>query len=220
MSTPRQGRLAESPVDRSEPPCNPILPDYTGHADAITGTDSLCLCFRVQREAPFIRMIDGGLLYQVDPRSASTKRKVLQLPSTPRLYVLHALRNGYLHAFHERFGHPGSTRMFHLHRTRFYWPGLYADIVRHVRGCHGCTLAKRLVRSLASPGRSEFSAYPFDNLTMDVVEMGITTDGKFDKLLVFADSLSRWIEAIPSLGDPTAEQVLDAFVCHVACRNG
>ena len=192
----------------------------TGHADAITGTDSLRLCRWVQRETPFIRILDGGLLYRVDPQSASTKRQVLQLPSTPRLYVPHALRNAYLYAFHERFGHPGKDRMFHLLRARFYWPGLHADIVRHVRECHDCTLAKRLTRSLASPERSEFGSYPFDNLTVDVVEMGITTDGKFDKLLVFADSLSRWIEAVPFLGDPTAEQVLDAFVCHVACRYG
>jgi hypothetical protein len=47
-----------------------------------------------------------------------------------------------------------------------------------------------------------------------------TADGRFDKLMVFADSLSRWVEAVPCKGDPTAEQVLDAYATHVACRYG
>jgi hypothetical protein len=110
--------------------------------------------------------------------------------------------------------------MFNVLRERYYWPGLHADVVSHVRECHECTLAKRLTRSLASPERSKLGSYPFDNLTVDIVTMGITHDGQYDKLLVFADSLSRWVEAVPFLGDPTSEQVMDAFLCHIACRYG
>ena len=34
----------------------------------------------------------------------------------------------------------------------------------------------------------------------------------YDKLLIFMDSLTRWVEAIPFNGDPTSEDVLDAFL--------
>ena len=40
------------------------------------------------------------------------------------------------------------------------------------------------------------------------------------KLIVFADSLSRWVEAIPLHKDPTSEQILDLFMEHVVCRYG
>ena len=46
-----------------------------------------------------------------------------------------------------------------------------------------------------------------------------SADG-FDKLLVFCDSLSRWVEAVPMKGDPSASDVLDAFAAHVALRYG
>ena len=110
--------------------------------------------------------------------------------------------------------------MFNLLRERYYWPGLHSDVVTHVRECHECTMAKRLTRSLSSPQRSEMGSYPFDNLTLDIVTMTFTHDKLYDKLLVFADSLSRWVEAVPFLGDPSAEQVMDAFLCHVACCYG
>ena len=196
----------------------------TGHATSITGSDSLYHSRWIQREAAFIRVFDGGLLYRLDPqwpKGPKDKRPgIPQRFSAPRLYIPDELRAAYLHAFHERFGHPGENRMFNVLRERYYWPGLHADVVNHVRECHECTLAKRLTRSLASPERSKLGSYPFDNLTVDIVYMGITHDNLYDKLLVFADSLSRWVEAVPFLGDPTAEQVMDAFLCNVACRYG
>ena len=196
----------------------------TGHAVALTGSDSLYHGKWIQREAALIRVYDGGLLYRMDPQTPKgPKDKRPHAPqrfSAPRLYIPNELRLAYLNAFHERFGHPGATRMFNVLRERYYWPGLHADVVSHVRECHECTLAKRLTRSLASPERSKLGSYPFDDLTVDIVTMGITHDGQYDKLLVFADSLSRWVEAVPFLGDPTSEQVMDAFLCHIACRYG
>ena len=49
--------------------------------------------------------------------------------------------------------------------------------------------------------------------------MGDSHDYQYDKLIVFADSLSRWVEAVPCKGYPNAEQVMDAFVHNVACRH-
>ena len=98
--------------------------------------------------------------------------------------------------------------------------GRASDVVAPIRKCYERTMDKRLTRSPSSPQRSEMGSYPFDNLTLDIVTMGPTHNELYDKLLVFADSLSRWAEAVPFLGDPTAEQVMDAFLCHVACRYG
>ena len=40
------------------------------------------------------------------------------------------------------------------------------------------------------------------------------------KLVVFIDSLSRWVEAIPVHSDPTSSQILDLFMEHVVSRHG
>jgi hypothetical protein len=42
----------------------------------------------------------------------------------------------------------------------------------------------------------------------------------FDKLIVFVDSLTRWIEAHPVNGDPSADDVLDIFLTLVVSRHG
>ena len=54
---------------------------------------------------------------------------------------------------------------------------------------------------------------------MDVLELPPTRDG-YNELLVFCDNLSRYIEAKPFKGVPTAEQVLDAFVELILTRYG
>ena len=98
------------------------------------------------------------------------------------------------------------------------------DVANHVASCHECTLAKRTRRSRQSTG-PKHGHYPFDLLYVDVLDMAETHDyvaGKsgYSKLLVFVDALTRWVEAVPFNGDPTSEQVLDAFLQHVVSRHG
>ena len=42
----------------------------------------------------------------------------------------------------------------------------------------------------------------------------------FDKLLVFVDLLTRWVEATPFNGPPSTEDVLDAFITQIVSRHG
>jgi hypothetical protein len=63
-------------------------------------------------------------------------------------------------------------------------------------------------------------------LYADILSMAKTHDYDADtgkgasKLLVFVDSLSRWVEAIPLHRDPTSSQILDLFMEHVVSRHG
>jgi hypothetical protein len=59
----------------------------------------------------------------------------------------------------------------------------------------------------------------------DILSMAPTHDfvkGQtgFDKLVVFVDSLTRWIEAQPVNGDPSSEQILSTFMEMVVSRHG
>ena len=47
-----------------------------------------------------------------------------------------------------------------------------------------------------------------------------STGKGFSKLIVFVDSLSRWVEAVALHKAPTSEQVLDIFMEHIVSRHG
>jgi len=163
-----------------------------------------------------------GLLY----RFVGPTNEDKTFPSSAlRLYVPASLRQLYLISFHEHLCHLGANRMAQVLRARYYWPGQSKDISTHVRECHECTLAKPPFRRPAAPKGPPVGSYPFDRVFVDVVSMAPTHDyikGEqgYSKLLVFIDSLSRWIEAIPFNTDPTSEQVLHAYLSDVVCRHG
>ena len=229
--TPCAVDMHEAQMEDDE--CNALRAALDSGDDVITrptGSESLRLVRWARREARHLRFI-GTLLYRVDPVFPPAGEGVPPTPSplfgdrtpptpSPRLFIPRDLREAYLHAFHVHLGHPGQSRMFATMRRRVYWPGMVNDIRKHVEACHDCNVAKRLTRRLAHPRRAEFGAYPFDIVVCDICSMVKSEDGLYDKILVFADSLSRWVEAIPFSGDPDAEQVLDAFATHVACRYG
>ena len=158
--------------------------------------------------------IRDGILYRVDPVNDGPLR----------IYVPQSHREAMLNAFHDHFGHRHYTATLKALAARHYWPGMSFDTAQHVRFCHECTLAKRTRRSRQSTG-PKHGHYPFDLLYVDVLDMAKTHDyveGKsgYSKLLVFVDALTRWVEAVPFNGDPTSEQVLDAFLTHVVTRHG
>ena len=103
---------------------------------------------------------------------------------------------------------------------RYYWPGLGADCAAHVQQCHECTLAKGWPhKTRTTPVRSDLGQYPFDEIVADIEVLPASEDG-FTHLVVFVDTLTRWVEAVPFKGDPSSEQVLDAFLREVVCRHG
>ena len=196
-----------------------------------------------KRECRHLRLLPDGLIYRIDPvvqpsnspqdlrRARHYRRRGLEPPPTRShdrpvpeptycLFVPEDYRPALLEAFHDHLGHPGGRRCVDLIRRRYYWPGMKADVFDHIRKCHDCQMAKRLRVGLAAPTRSGVGAYPFDAVVCDICDMTPMHDGSYDKILVFADSLSRWVEVVPFKGAPTGEAVLDAFAAHVACRYG
>ena len=57
-------------------------------------------------------------------------------------------------------------------------------------------------------------AQAWDIVSVDVLELPPTKDG-YCKLLVFADNLSKYVEAIPFLGEPTAKDTVRRITCAV-----
>ena len=220
VGTPTDRALRQAQAD--DPECA-ALRSYvaTGSVGPLVDSATHRHALWARREAKHLRVLDNGLIARIDPVSPSSNPlRPTPAESAIRLYVPLSLRSAYLHAFHDHLGHQGERATFAVMKTRVYWPGQYSDITSHVASCHECTFAKRANRKATHPTRPTVGAYPFDSVVCDICAMTESADGKFDKMIVFADSLSRWVEAIPCKGDPTAEQVFDAYATHVACRYG
>ena len=140
-------------------------------------------------------------------------------------YVPESLRLPLIASYHDHLGHPSADRTHNLLRERYYWPRMQKEVHVYVGACHECTLAKPVPQPHSAIGPA-VGRYSFDKLYCDILDMADTHD--YDaaaktgarKLIIFVDSLSRWVEAIPLHSDPTSEQVLDIFMEHVVARYG
>ena len=204
-----------------------------GHAGDVLDSNELRAATRLAAEVcpnrrgqPRNRFFVGadGLLYR---RAPAAPVPPSQDPSeTAVLVIPESLRHELLTAFHDHAGHRHADAIYALLRERYYWPNMLRDAKEHVAECHECTLAKGGNRRHRHPVGSSLGSYPFDVLYTDILSMAATHDYDKDsgtgatKLIIFVDSLSRWVEAIPLHSDPTSEQVLDIFMTHVVSRHG
>ena len=188
-----------------------------GHAGDVESSEGLKRAVWIAGEARHMLQIDGVLMRQVEKPHGED----LWVP-----YVPDALRWPLLTAFHDHLGHQGKVALSRLLRDRFYWPAIDEDASRYCSECHECTLAKLPPRRARDPrSNQDLGRYPFDVLYCDVLSMAPTHDyvkGKsgYDKLLIYVDSLSRWVEAIPFNGDPSSAQILDVFMTDIVSRHG
>ena len=139
------------------------------------------------------------------------------------LWVPESLRSDVVRAFHDQCNHRGREATYQAIRRVVYWPGMFDEVADHILRCHPCSFAKRPNRRQGRSFTPDVGTYPFDCLVCDVLDMsshiGPTARGH-TKLVVFADSLSRWVEAIPVKGEPTSEEILDLFTHHIFARYG
>ena len=79
----------------------------------------------------------------------------------------------------------------------YWWEGMYRDVHLHCRGCLPCAAyrgsdpkARPLLKPIPIGG-------PFQRVGVDILEMLQTAQGN-RYVLVFADYLTKWVEAYPT----------------------
>ena len=163
----------------------------------------------LKRIAPHCHLEDGLLRHQAEIGGTN--------PS--RIWIPKACRNLVLSAFHEKMGHQGKDRTYGLLQRSVFWPGMSTDVTTHIEECHECAYAKRRPRKAGATQVPEVGQYPFELMITDILSMRKSHDG-FTKVLIFADSLTRWIEAIPFRHDPSSSEIVSVFMTHIVCRHG
>ena len=156
--------------------------------------------------------IRNGLLY---------RSRMVDGEAIDRLYIPESLRQAWLTAFHDRSGHGGIHRTFGLLNSQVWWPRMYDDVAEHVNSCHECAFVKRPPKQKGQGHVPSIGDSPFDTVVVDVLSMGEhpTTRGNL-KILIFVDTLTRWVEAVALPAEPTSIEVLNHFINLIVTRYG
>ena len=113
-----------------------------------------------------------------------------------------------LKSIHDDLGHQAAEKTTVLARSRFYWPGMTADVADFYRTCRRCTLAK--AGKKLHPTMSSLTATrPLEILAVDFTLLERSTGG-IQNVLVRTDVFTKYTQAIPAKDqkETTVAQVL------------
>ena len=103
--------------------------------------------------------------------------------------------------------HPGIPASCQLITSRFFWPGMNADISKWARSCLQCQQTK-IHRHTVTP----LATFNTPDVRFNHVHIGpLLTSQGYTYLLTCVDRFTYWPEAIP-VADSTADTVAQAFV--------
>ena len=125
----------------------------------------------------------------------------------PAIYVKSCLK-----FHHESMGHPGRNRTALTISLGYWWISLKRDVIRHTKGCRGCSLRKSFNGRAKVPVQAyEVIQYPFWRVHTDLCGPFNKTARGNQYILVIKDALTKCVEFIPII-DKTAEVVVSAAV--------
>ena len=124
-----------------------------------------------------------------------------------------------LQAYHDSplAGHLAWEKTYERIMRRYWWPSIRENVMKHVRACveFGRRRTSHRTRRSTVGARPPVWA-PFQRASMDFMKL----PRGHDHLLVFTDSLTRWVEAMPTRGEESstvAGAIYDEVVTRYGC---
>ena len=154
--------------------------------------------------------VDNSILWRlcIDGRSQHLQ---LVLPSVLRESVLQDLHSGSMG------GHVGESKMVHLVRERYYWPGWKESVKEWCRKCRTCSTRKMAPPSKRAPLQTLQAGYPLQIVAVDILgPLPVTAQGN-KYVLVACDCFTRWVE-VYAIQNQEAVTVAKTLVDEMFCR--
>ena len=120
-----------------------------------------------------------------------------------------------LESVHDQAGHMGRERTIALLRPRCFWPGMYADVKKHIQDCDRCLRRKHPLDQVA-PMENLSSTQPMELVCMDYLTLE-TSKGGFENILVVTDHFTKYSQAYPTRNQTartTAQTLFNNFFVH------
>eukprot|EP00731_Ephydatia_muelleri_P032795 Em0024g339a len=154
--------------------------------------------------------VDNSVLWRlcIDGRSQHLQ---LVLPSVVRESVLQDLHSGSMG------GHVGESKMIHLVREQYYWPGWKESVKEWCRKCRTCSTRKMAPPSKRAPLQTLQAGYPLQIVAVDILgPLPVTAQGN-KYVLVACDCFTRWVE-VYAIQNQEALTVAKMLVDEMFCR--
>ena len=118
---------------------------------------------------------------------------------------------GFIQRYHDSVfaGYLGISRTVCRWLDRAYWPIFREDVRSYLASCSVCLARKSPCLRRVSMGHVSVG-HRWDRVTMDILDMSVTTEKGNKYVLVIVDCFSRWTEACPLL-NKMAVIVTDVF---------
>ena len=125
-------------------------------------------------------MVDGVLYF-------------LDLKNNQRAVVPKHLREELIKQFHSGpfAGHFTGPRIYNALTPKFWWDGMYSDVVNHFKKCPQCVRVTGGQKNHETPLQPIPVHRPFQLLGVDIMDLPVTESGN-KHVLVFQDFLSKW----------------------------
>ena len=160
-------------------------------------------------ESPKFELIDGVLYFEYP---SSPHHWCIIVPKHLRQTLLEEAHSG------QFAGHFAEKKVYDRLRRYYWWKGIRSDIRHHCRGCLTCATRKGGRKPTRPPLHPIPVGGPFHCLGVDVLQLPLTRNGN-RYVVVFADYLTKWIEAFP-VPDQTAETIAKLLVEKIVCVHG
>ena len=154
--------------------------------------------------------LKDGVLYHLDPHSKE-----------PRIVVPECLKDEILRAYHDHpmSSHQGVAITYDRLRKRFYWDGLYTDVVKYCEECEECQFAKRGPTPYATPLNPIPVSDVWEKVSIDVCGPFTETPRGNRFIVGMVDNFSKFAiaKAVPSA---PASTIAEIFVEDLVLRYG
>ena len=111
---------------------------------------------------------------------------------------------------HDKLGHQGVNRAYHLNKCQYHWKGMNKDIHKYINNCALCEREK--ARTHAYPIQiTDIADRPFDKIAIDLVsDLNVSASGN-QHILTIIDHLTGWPEAF-TIPDKKADTTVCVFI--------
>ena len=158
-------------------------------------------------------IVEDGLLYRITDTSKCIALSGIQLviPKFLQQSLIEEIHSGYFG------GHLGIDKTYEKIRSRYYWSGMYRDVVQFLKTCLACNMRK-LRRERPPLQDMQIPKYPFEQVAID-------TSGPFPEsyngnryIINVIDLFSGWPESFATKSK-SAETVGQILIEHIIPRH-
>ena len=156
---------------------------------------------RYAREWDKLQVVDSLLF-----RHVQSEKGVLR-----QLVVPASLRQQVLVKLHDEIGHPGRDKTLSMIKSRFFWPGWFSAVEKHIEGCRRCICRKSPAQT--APLVPIVTTQPLELVCLDYLL--VEPSRGFEHLLVITDHFTKLARVIPTKNESaktTAKALLDNFI--------